>query len=116
MPNPVFSLSLLLGAALTLSACSSAGGAAPAPQPSAQEAPTQLSSGQPPRNQCRAQAAQNLVGQPWSQDMLARALSATGADQARMLRHDQPITKEYLEGRVNLIVGPDNRVQRVNCG
>ena len=33
-----------------------------------------------------------------------------------MLRPDSMITKEYQVGRLNVVVGADNRITRVHCG
>ena len=63
-----------------------------------------------------AQAVQSLVGQPFTDATLAQALAAAGADEARMLRPDSMITKEYQVGRLNVVVGADNRITRVHCG
>ena len=70
----------------------------------------------PVRNQCDAQAAQFLLGQSYGPDTLRRALDAAGADEARMLRPDSIITKEYRAGRLNVVVDTSGRVQRVYCG
>ena len=43
-------------------------------------------------------------------------LAAAGADTARMLRPDSMITKEYMMGRLNVVVDRDNRIVRVDCG
>lgn len=115
-----FSLPVALGAVWALGACSGTGAPAPASgmRAAAVEPPPVLGSGKPPRNQCHANTSQvqALVGQPWDSQTLARVLAAAGADEARMLRPDSIVTKEYKVGRVNVVVGPDNRVQSVNCG
>jgi len=105
---------LALGFMLALAACAAAGeGGAPLPAASALQV---AGSGQPPRNQCDARAAQFLVGQAFDADTLARALAAAGADRARMLRQDSFITKEYMPGRLNVVVDGGNRIVRVHCG
>lgn len=106
-------------ALLSLAACSSSGtpptdGQSAAPVPPA--AGQIVSSGQPPRNLCNAQAAQSWVGQPYGATTLAQALAAAGADEARMLRPDSAITREYKVGRLNVVVEADNRISRVHCG
>ncbi|CAM5780235.1 MAG: hypothetical protein J0I00_02540 [Burkholderiales bacterium] len=108
---------LTLGSLLTLSACNGLSATAPAPAAAAPPpGVTQIDSGQPPRNQCRADAAQFLVGSAWGADTLAQALAAAGADRARMLRPDSMVTKEYMAGRLNVVVDAAGRVVRVNCG
>lgn len=113
----VFSWPLALGSLLALGACNGTGSAAtPPPAQVADAAPQRVQSGKPPANQCNAQAAQSLVGQAFGPATLAQALAAAGADEARMLRPDSMITKEYKAGRLNVLVGDDGRVARVNCG
>lgn len=97
---------------LALAACAQPAGTAGATDPPAQR----IASGVPPRNQCHAEAAQFLVGQPFGPATLQRALEAAGADEARMLRPDSVITKEYKAGRLNVVVGADAQVLRVYCG
>ena len=110
-----------LGSFFALTACSGPG----APMGDSQgsqgsqvvAAPAQpVGSGQPPRNQCDAQAAQSLVGQPFGATTLEQARAAAGADEARMLRPDSSVTKEYKLGRLNVLVDTGNRVTRVYCG
>lgn len=111
-----FWLSLLVTVTL-LTACNGSGALGSERQVSAvPDAPTRVNSGQPPSNQCNAQAAQTLVGQLYASELLPRALVAAGADEARMLREGDLITQEYVLGRVNVVVGGDGRVVRVRCG
>ena len=116
-PHPMFR-PLALCAVLGLGACSSPAsdpqaGAAPPPAPP----PTQVSSGQAPRNQCAAEAAQQWVGQAYAPALLDEALRASGADVARVLRADSMITKEYQAGRLNLVLDASGqRIARAYCG
>ncbi len=103
----------LIGPVMALSACSAPAPAA-APQAGASEAPA--ASAPSPGNRCDAQAAQFLVGQPYGAATLEQARAAAGADEVRMLRPDSVITREYKIGRLNVVVGSDQRVVRVNCG
>ena len=105
-----------LGAAWALGACTGPSTAASGQTLKTADAPARVSTGQPPRNRCDAQPLQAWLGQPYTPNTLARALAAAGADEARMLRPDTPITKEYQTGRLNLVVGTDNRISRVYCG
>lgn len=118
--RPMMTCPPALAMLLALAAChtSAPTASAPAAAPPAHGTPvTQVSSGQPPRNQCHAQAAQSLVGQPYEgAATLEKARAAAGADVARMLRPDSLITKEYMMGRVNVVVDAVNRVSRVHCG
>ena len=104
------SLNRYLGATaslLTMVACT--GGA-----PASGEQPMAASPSTAAR--CDAQAAQASVGQAFNQDTLARVQAATGAQEARMLRPDSMITKEFKVGRVNVVVDANQRVVRVYCG
>jgi hypothetical protein len=92
---------------LTLAACS---GGAPASEPQRQSATPS------PEARCDAAAAQNLVGQPFGDDALARVQAAAGAREARFLRPDSVITKEFKVGRVNVVVDAHQRIVRVYCG
>jgi len=106
---------LALASLLTLIACAvpeAPAGAAPGPV----AAPGRIGSGQPPANRCQADAARFLVGQLYAPDTLRRALAAAGADEARLLRPDSVITKEYKMGRLNVVVGADQRVVEIHCG
>ena len=106
------------GALLALSACSGSG--APAGDArSATSSPPDIQpvvNGQPPRERCDAQAAQSFVGQAFGADTLEQARAAASAIEARMLRPDSVVSKEYKVGRLNVVVGADNRITRVHCG
>lgn len=104
---------LLLGSALAATACSSPNAPGAGSDPAG---PTQVGSGQPPQDKCDAAAAQFLVGQTYVPAMLAQALTAAGADQARMLNVGSMTTLEFMMGRVNVVIGKDGRVARVHCG
>lgn len=69
-----------------------------------------------PRNRCDADAAAAAVGASWEPALLERVLADAGADEARMLHANSVITKEYQQGRVNVVIDADGRVQRVYCG
>lgn len=115
MPVHRFGQPLVLASLLALMACAvpeAPAGAAPSPA----AAPSRIDSGQPPANRCQAAAAQHLVGQPYGADTLRRALAAAGADEARLLRPDSVITKEYKMGRLNVVVDANQRVVRIHCG
>ncbi|WP_423457373.1 I78 family peptidase inhibitor [Ottowia sp. VDI28] len=104
----------VLSSALASAACSSAGAPGAVSPPAA--GPTQVDSGQPPQNKCDAAAAQSLVGQVYAPAMLAQAMTAAGADQARMLHVDSITTQEFMMGRLNLVIDKEQRVAHVRCG
>lgn len=94
--------------ALTLSACTGGAPAGTRPQAASNPPPTEA--------RCDAQPAQSLVGQVFDSDTLARVRAATGAQDARVLRPDSMITKEYKVGRVNVVVDAAQRIVRIHCG
>ncbi|HMN21288.1 MAG TPA: I78 family peptidase inhibitor [Ottowia sp.] len=113
------STSMLVLAALPwLAACVNpvAPADAAAPEPIPRVVADRISAGGAPGNHCDARAAQFLVGQRYDDDSLRRALEAAGADEARRLRPDSVITKEYQAGRLNVVVDAGGRVVRVHCG
>lgn len=99
---------LVLGLSLAFSAC-----AGPNAAPPATGAVTSPGS---PRHLCHAEPARFLVGQPFGADTLSQALTASGADLARVLRVDAVTTKEFRAGRLNVVVDGANRVVGVHCG
>ena len=93
----------------TLAACSAT--------PDTSTWPKHITSGEAPRMQCDAKAAKFLEQQPYTEDTLARALAAAGADEARVLLNSQMMTKEFKRGRLNITVDDEQRtVLRVHCG
>ncbi len=104
-----------MGSVLTLAACS--GGTPPQGASAPQSGATNSAQSNPaPQARCDAKAAQSLVGQPFDNDTLARVRAATGALEARMLRPDSMITKEFKFSRVNVVVDANERIVRVHCG
>ena len=107
-------VALLLPAVALLIACSSNGTGTATPLV---EPVTEVTSDEPIRNQCDADAAQELVGSRYrGATTLQRALELAGADDVRLLYHDTVITKEYRTGRLNVLVDGEGRVERVYCG
>jgi hypothetical protein len=64
---------------------------------------------------CDAGMAADAVGQSPSPETQERARTDAGAEVVRVLRHDQPITKEFRMGRLNLVLGADGKIASVNC-
>ena len=107
MPISMFRWVGAVASLLTLAACAggtSAGGSEP------------KASDPAPQARCDAQAAQSFVGQPFSNDTLARLRTAAGAQEVRQLKPDSVTTKEFKVGRVNVVVDASQRVVRVYCG
>jgi hypothetical protein len=70
----------------------------------------------PPAQQCNADAAQSVVGQAASAEVIEQARVAAGATVARTLKPNQAVTMEYRFDRLNLRVDEKNVVQSVACG
>ena len=64
---------------------------------------------------CDAGKAADAVGQSPSPETQERARTDAGAEVVRVLRHNQPITKEFRMGRLNLVLGADGKIASVNC-
>lgn len=71
----------------------------------------------PPRPSCNAEAAKpGLIGKTADAATVERARAAAGGHSVRVLKPGQAITKEYLDGRVNVYVDERNLVVDVGCG
>lgn len=88
---------LLLPALLSLAAC-----ATPAAPPMA--------------GQCNADAASGYVGKTADATTVEAARKAAGAERARALKPGQMVTMEYLEGRLNVYLDANNKIERIGCG
>ena len=99
---------LLLFGAAALSACATA----PAPVPPA-SMPVE---GSTPAGLCSAQAAQQYVGQPATEETGSAIRRATNSTVLRWARPGMMMTMEYRDDRVTVRVGPDNRITQISCG
>ncbi|BAV95787.1 I78 family peptidase inhibitor [Lysobacter enzymogenes] len=71
----------------------------------------------PPRPSCNADAAKSsLIGKTADAATVERARTAAGGHTVRVLKPGQMITKEYLDGRVNVHVDERNVIVDVGCG
>jgi len=95
--------------ALALSACAQVpaqDNAASAPAP-AVDAPSPT--------HCDAGKAAGAVGQLPTPETQERARTDAGAEVVRVLRHNQPITKEFRMGRLNLVLDAEGKIASINC-
>jgi hypothetical protein len=60
---------------------------------------------------CLASGSQNLVGQ--SADILAAMTFPIGT---RLIYPDTAVTEDFNPERLNFVVGPSNRIEKVYCG
>lgn len=120
---------LCLAAALPLAMSACAGPRAAAEMPSSAE--QSAAAGQtpvepaaparpappPPRPSCNAEAAKaGAIGKTADAATVERARAAAGGHTVRVLKPGQAITKEYLDGRVNVRVDENNVVVEIGCG
>ncbi len=70
----------------------------------------------PASESCDAAKAQWAKGQRASNDLLERARNAAQARVARFIRPNEPITMEFLPGRLNLGLDKQDVVISVTCG
>ncbi|MGH8027659.1 MAG: I78 family peptidase inhibitor [Pseudoxanthomonas sp.] len=64
---------------------------------------------------CDASKALDAIGQAPTPETQEQARTSAGAETVRVLRHDQPITKEYRVGRLNLVLDAEGRIASINC-
>lgn len=67
-------------------------------------------------SRCDAGAAQSLVGQQATGDVVEEARTMAGAETARTLHPDQAVTMEFVEGRLNVDVDEDGVITGLRCG
>ena len=65
---------------------------------------------------CDASMLGWTTGQPADATLVERAKAESGARTVRTLRPGQVVTMEYLEGRLNLYLDANDRVERAACG
>jgi hypothetical protein len=65
---------------------------------------------------CDAARVKDIVGLEGSQELTQAARTRAGAEIARMIAHDQMVTREYREGRLNLWLDAQGLVREVTCG
>ena len=69
-----------------------------------------------PSKRCNAAAAQFAIGKEPTRELVETARRQAGADRVRVIRHDEMVTKEYLVGRLNLLLDESGMVRQVECG
>ena len=115
---PGFLKAAPLLAAIACSACAQTPtpeASQPAPTPAPTPAPAQAPGRIDPKAYCEASKAAAAIGQSPSAEVVEQARVQAGAKIVRTLRHDQPITKEYRIGRLNLVLDAGGKIASVNC-
>jgi hypothetical protein len=71
----------------------------------------------PPGSKCiQSSVLQSYVGELATAELSARLMAASQARTVRWVPHGTMITMEHSETRLTVWLGPDNRIQRLNCG
>ena len=65
---------------------------------------------------CDASTLGWTTGKPADAALVERAKQESGAKMVRTLRPGQVVTMEYSEGRLNLYLDANDRVERAACG
>jgi peptidase inhibitor I78 family protein len=113
----------IAGAAFT-AACSSTPNepAGPTPVQPGESTPDNRTPSPPPpappptSTTCDASKAQFAIGERASSELLEKARVAAGAEVARFLRPNEPITTEFLSSRLNLNLNAKDVVHSAYCG
>lgn len=95
------------GLILSLSAC--------AQMPAVADPASLPVSGSGASMQCDASQALDAIGQLPTPETQERARARASAQVVRVLRHNQPITKEFRVGRLNLVLDAEGRIASINC-
>ena len=103
------SIFIVPGLILSLSACAQI----PAPAGTASPPAPVVDTTAPAH--CDAGKASDAVGRLPTPETQARARTSAGAEVVRVLRHNQPITKEFRVGRLNLVLDAEGRIASINC-
>lgn len=65
---------------------------------------------------CRNEALAQFAGQPASQELGERMLTASGARAIRWVPKGGVVTMDYREDRITVQLDETNRVERASCG
>jgi hypothetical protein len=82
----------------------------------AADEPPPVVHGETPGYQCRSEGLEAFVGRDATAEAGGEILAKSGAKTLRWLMPNQVITMEYHMDRVNVLIGANNKIERVNCG
>lgn len=71
---------------------------------------------QPATAGCNVEAARYATGRVATPRIIRQLKRESGAAMVRVLRHGEGATRDFLPGRLNLIVGRNNIIKDVRCG
>ncbi|MGV8961747.1 MAG: I78 family peptidase inhibitor [Stenotrophomonas sp.] len=66
--------------------------------------------------QCQPQTLATFVGQSATDAVVTQALAASGARTARVAKPDMPMTMDFRQDRLTIVVDAQNRIVQLNCG
>ena len=69
-----------------------------------------------PEGNCRSEPLAQFVGQPASQELGARMMSASGARVIRWVPKGGVVTMDFSPNRLTIQLDAANRVETANCG
>ena len=69
-----------------------------------------------PEGNCRSEALGQFIGQPATQDLGTRMLSASGARIIRWVPKGGMVTMDFSPNRLTVQLDSNNRVETANCG
>ena len=70
----------------------------------------------PMRGTCRPAALAQFTGQPASEELGTRILTASGARTIRWVAKGSVVTMEFSAERVTVLLDGSNQVERASCG
>lgn len=79
-------------------------------------APTQASKPANTNGKCSAEAAQSLLGQTASAEVVEKAREQSGARTARVLSPGDMVTLDYDSQRLNIDITEAEIIERISCG
>ncbi|MGY6518087.1 MAG: I78 family peptidase inhibitor [Lysobacteraceae bacterium] len=91
------------------------GAAAPALPPPTLTAPAEDAMHED-ESRCDASRAQWAVGELPTEEVMERARADAGVEVVRTIGHDEMVTLEYHESRLNLDLDEDGRIRAARCG
>ena len=72
--------------------------------------------GETPGHECKSEGLEAFVGRKPTTETGSEILAKSGAQILRWLMPGQVVTMEFRADRVNVVIGADNRIERVTCG
>jgi len=70
----------------------------------------------PISGKCDAKPVQAYLGKAATGGVVKAVVARSGARIARVIRPGQMVTMDFREDRVDIRVGPDNRILNIGCG